>query len=81
MRSEEAGAREESEEGGVDISSDYGDDDEIGVDDASLAYARELQREMNALPVWDVYENRGGRRPSADAPGTRRSKRIRSNNS
>jgi hypothetical protein len=38
--SEEVGAREESEEESVDISSDDGDGDEIGVDDASLAYAR-----------------------------------------
>ena len=56
-----------------------GDNDEVDVNDASLAYAKALQKEMDSLPVWGVYESENSSRSSRTSSdrSARRSKRRR----
>lgn len=58
----EEDAPEEDE--GEDDEGDPGDYDEVDVNDASLEYAKALQKEMDALPVWGVYESESSSRSS-----------------
>ena len=73
----EEDAPEEDE--GEDDEGDPGDNDEVDVNDASLAYAKALQKEMDALPVWGVYESESSSRSSRTSSdrSARRSKRRR----